>query len=148
MLSIYLVGDAHNARYDANCSKFGGDSEFHCARDRYGYKRVDRSTKDGKGGEQVGYFTKADQILTATQDNSDRLFVIEVATPRDLKGKNKHGDEVTKVHVGGVTHMALLYNGSVYECTTHQPSAACIDRSIDRFMANKRTVYLFEPPSR
>jgi hypothetical protein len=28
------------------------------------------------------------------------------------------------VHDWGVTHMALLYNGTVYHCTTHQPSSA------------------------
>jgi hypothetical protein len=147
MLSIYLFGDAHNARYDADCSKFGGDSEFHCARDRYGYVRVNRSEKQGKVEKQLGYFTKAEQILTATEQDPDSLYVLEVGSPRDVKGKDKEGDEVTVMHVGGVTHMALLYNDRVYECTTHQPGAACIDRPVEKFMANKRTVYLFKPPS-
>jgi hypothetical protein len=147
MVSIYLFGDARNAHYDADCSKFGGDSDFHCARDRYGYKRVNRSEKQGKAEKQLGYFTKAEQVLTATEQGPERLYVLEVGSPRDVKGKDKQGDEVTVMHVGGVTHMALLYNKRVYECTTHQPGAACIDRTIEKFMTNKRTVYLFEPPS-
>jgi hypothetical protein len=111
MLSIYLFGDAHNARYDADCSKFGGDSEFHCARDRYGYLRINRPEKHGKEEKQLGYFTKAEQIITATQDNSDTLYALEVGSASELKGKDKEGEEVTVMHVGGVTHMALLYNG-------------------------------------
>ena len=110
MLSIYLFGDAHNARYDADCSKFGGDSEFRCARDRYGYVRVNRSEKHRKDEKELGYFTKAEQIITATQDDPNRLYVLEVGSVRDLKGKNKEGEEVTVMHVGGVTHMALLYD--------------------------------------
>jgi hypothetical protein len=147
MLSIYLFGDAHNARYDADCSKFGGDSEFHCARDRYGYMRVNRPERQGKVEKQLGYFTRTDQILAATEEDPDRLYALEVGSPRDVKAKDKEGDEVTVMHVGGVTHMALLYKGRVYECTTHQPRAACIDRTVKEFMANKRTVYLFKAPS-
>jgi hypothetical protein len=48
---------------------------------------------------------------------------------------------------GAVTHMALLYDGDTYECTTGQSGAACITRSFDKFMATKagRSFYLFGP---
>jgi hypothetical protein len=43
--------------------------------------------------------------------------------------------------------MALYLGGTVYECTTHQPGSACINRTIEQFMANKtgRIIYLFGP---
>jgi hypothetical protein len=146
MLSIYLFGDAHNAQYNADCSKFGDISAVHCARDRYGYLLVNRQEKHGKDQKKLGYFTNAEQIVEATQDDPNRLYVLEVASEADIKGKDKQGEEITIVHNWGVTHMALLYNGTAYHCTTHQPSSACIDQLINKFMKHRRRVYLFEPP--
>jgi hypothetical protein len=138
MLSIYLFGDAHNARYNADCSKFGDVSAVHCARDRYGYLLVNRLEKHGKEEKKLGYFTNAEQIVAATQGDPNRLYVLEVASEGEKKGKNKQGEEITVVHDWGVTHMALLYNGTVYHCTTHQPSSACIDKPMDEFMKHRR----------
>jgi hypothetical protein len=107
------------------------------------YKHLQRKTLHLTG---IAPRSHAEQIVAATQGDPNRLYVLEVASEGEKKGKNKQGEEITVVHDWGVTHMALLYNGTVYHCTTHQPSSACIDKPIDEFMKHRRRVYLFEPP--
>jgi len=138
MLAIYIQGHIHGAPYDASCKAYGEGSDNHCARDRYGLPLVCRVEGHAPARKQLNFFKTADQIVQATQNSGGRLFVLEVG--RVKKRDDEHP-------AGGVTHMALCLNGKVYECTTHQPRSACIDRSIAEFMANKRDniIYLFGP---
>jgi len=134
MLSIYLNGQAHGVPYDADCSKFGGISTVHCARDRYRLPLVQRTIGTGKAPGKAGFFETAEQIRLALVDSGTGLFVLEVGA----------GEK------GGVTHMALLVGNpyfEVYECTTKQKGSACIQRSLEAFLENKKGVpiYMFGP---
>ena len=53
--------------------------------------------------------------------------------------------EVAK-NSGSITHMALLRDGVVWECTTKQAGSACIRRPIAEFMRNKGRVFMFRGP--
>ena len=47
-----------------------------------------------------------------------------------------------------VVHMALLYSGTVMECTIKQPASACIARPVAEFMRGKRArIYMYQEPS-
>ena len=130
MLSIYSSGCAHAAPYDASCASFGAVSTLHCARDRYSYPLVRRQVGEGKDAKSVGAFSDADQIRSAASARGS-LYVLEVG-----EGKS-----------GAVKHMTLLYDDTVYECTTGQSGSSCISRSLDQFMENKKgkIIYLFGP---
>ena len=129
MLSIFAAGHCHNEPYAANCAKFGGTSAAHCARDRFSMPLVAR--KSTGTTNEVRYFKMADEIKEAVGLQASKLFALEVAT----------------AGTGGVTHMALLHDGTVYECTTGQAGSACISRSLDEFCSSKKDkiYYLFGP---
>ncbi len=131
MLSIYTSGNVHNAPYEASCANFGGVSNVHCARDRYLLPLVRRKVSDGKKETTANYFASAEQIEAAVKDDPTGLYAMEVAAGG----------------AGSVTHMVLLHDGTVYECTTGQSGAACIDRSLADFAKNKvgKIFYLFGP---
>jgi hypothetical protein len=133
MLSVYLYGNAHNASYDGDCAKVGGTSSFHCARDRYGFKIVNRRDKD-KAGKNVTLtdFRKAEQIAVAVKENGMGMYALEPAV----------------LGSGAVKHLALLYTSNVYECTNAM-SPNCIKHPLTEFMdrcqRNGRFCYLFGP---
>ncbi len=130
LLSVYLQGHAHNSPYDADCSKYGATSTNHIARERYNYTLVRRPIP-GKSGTENWFEVNSEQIVEYT--NLNTMYQIEVA-----KGSQ-----------GGVTHMVLMYNYVVYECTTGQSHSACITRDIDGFLStkNKRQfLYIFAQP--
>lgn len=131
MLSLYLNGNVHGAPYDASCMAYGATGNNHCARERYGFPLVNRLEGQPPTQKKLNYFKTAAQIAAATRDHGGKLFVLEVGGGPG----------------GGVSHMALYSGGQVYECTTHQPGAACIKRSLDQFMSNKTAniIYLFGP---
>ena len=57
--------------------------------------------------------------------------------------------EVANGSQGGVTHMVLMYNYLVYECTTGQSHSACITRDLDGFLSTKNKgqfLYIFAQP--
>ena len=125
MVSIYLKGDAHNDLYVADCSAFGDVSSTHLARERYGFPLLERKVDE----RSLNCFTNAADIQAATRGAS--LYVLEVGGGAQ----------------GGVSHMALLHDGLVYECTTGQAGSACISRRLDDFMRLKtgRPIYVFGP---
>lgn len=127
MLSVYASGHCHNEPYAASCKNFGALSTTHCARDRYGMALVTRKA----GTTEARHFEGAAQIADAVGTRTDKLFAIEVGA----KG------------TGFVSHMALLYDGMVYECTTGQTGSACIVRPLAEFCSNKaaKILYLFGP---
>lgn len=139
MLSVYLFGNAHNNKYDARCREYGAGSNKHCARERYSFPLVERQMTTGGMTARVNYFKTADEIRAATEANPTGLYVLEVAG-------NVWDKEAKKTIYGAVTHMALLLDSRVYECTTHQVGCACIDRTLDEFMEKKKGIlYLFGP---
>lgn len=132
MISIFMNGHAHTAPYDARCSAFGGTSPAHCGRDRYGLPLVSRQITVKAGTPAtVNYFETAEQLAAATASDTNGLYVIEVAA----------------TGTGSVSHMTLLHNGTVYECTTGQSGSSCIQRSIADFAKLKKgkIYYLFGP---
>lgn len=125
MLSIYLYGDVHT-KYQAACNKWGATSEEHLCREFYGLPLILRGTHNS--------FSSAAEITEVTSAAPSKVYVIEV------------GGEAR----GGVSHMALLHESRVYECTTHQPRSACIDSTLQDFIAHtfrqrKKPLYLFGP---
>jgi len=133
MLSVYKFGNAHNAAYDGDCAKVGGTSTFHCARDRYGFQIVSRRNKDASGRETVVTdFRTAEQITAAVREKGPGLYALEAAV----------------LGSGTVKHLALLYDGNVYECT-NACTPNCIKHSLLDFMArcqkSNRFCYLFGP---
>ena len=131
MLSVYLQGHIHSAPYDACCKLYGETSNNHCARERYGFPLVCRQEAASPVPKALNYFKTAAQIADACKNSPNRLFVLEVGGGA----------------AGGVSHMALFLGGDVYECTNHQPAAACIKRGLPIFLANKanKIFYLFGP---
>ena len=130
LLSVYLQGNAHNSPYDADCSKYGSTSTNHIARERYLYTLVRRPIT-GKSATENWFEINAEQIVEYT--NLNTMYQIEVA-----KGSQ-----------GGVTHMVLMYNYVIYECTTGQSHSACITRDLDGFLATKNKgqfLYIFAQP--
>jgi hypothetical protein len=125
MVSVFKIGNIHDQPYDGACGCYGGNSATHLPRDRYGLPLMLRPDRHGKF---VNYFSTEDEIDDATQPKN--LYVIEVATA-----------------AMGVSHMAILYNDVVYECTTGHPAGACIARPLSKFLANKvqKFFYLFGP---
>jgi putative peptidoglycan binding protein len=123
MLGVYYGGNAHQSPYDADCSNFGATSQVHCARDRYGFREV--SFEAGRAPRN--YVTSTDEMESLAK--AGVLYALEVA-------KNS----------GSITHMALLRDGVVWECTTKQPASACIRRPIAEFMRNKGRVFMFREP--
>jgi len=128
MVSLYLKGVAHSDSYVADCSKFGGSTANHLARERYGFPLVRREA----GGQSLNYFSTAAEIADATKTAPASLYVLEV-------GEGRQG--------GAVKHMALLSGSTVYECTMGQAGSSCISRSLVDFMLSKvgKIIYLFGP---
>jgi peptidoglycan hydrolase-like protein with peptidoglycan-binding domain len=133
MLGIFGRGDLQGTPYDA-ATPVGWVSTFHLARDRYQIPLVKRED----GDKSVNFYNSAEQIKAVTKESN--LYVLEVAGTV----KNPVTGEMM---YGAVTHMALLYNGETYECTTGQSGAASITRSLDDFMSTKKgkILYLFGP---
>jgi hypothetical protein len=125
MVSVFKTGNVHDDPYDADCSCYGGNSNTHIGRDRYGLPLIYRDNGDKK---KLNFFSTQEQIEDATE--AKNIYVIEVATAEK-----------------GVSHMAVLYSGTVYECTTGQPACACLARPLEVFLANKlnKIFYLFGP---
>ena len=124
MLGIFKLGNVHQAPYDFN-TNFRGQTRLHLAKDRYKFTEV--TLRVGKGSRK--YVKSADEMAAVAE--SEKLYALEAA---EASGK--------------VYHLALLYNGEVWECTTNQPASACIRRPIVEFMRNKKgkIVYLFREP--
>ena len=131
MMSVYLQGHIHSQPYDASCKAYGETSNNHCARERYGFPLVCRQEAQFPVPNVLNFFKTADQINAACKNSPTRLFALEVGGGL----------------AGGVSHMALYLGGDVYECTNHQPTAACIKRSLPIFASNKvgKIFYLFGP---
>jgi hypothetical protein len=128
MVSVFIHGNVHTTPYDADCSDYGATSNNHIARNRYKMPLLSRTVGSGDKTKNENYF-RPDDIDEGTE--SARLYVIEVAG----------GSQ------GGVSHMALLYDGQVYECTTGQSGSACISRTLEQFLENKKKkiFYIFGP---
>lgn len=126
-VSIFISGDVHRAPYDGDCSCYGAVSNNHIARDRYGLPLISRDVTVHDKTKKENYFKTADEIQAVTKPRN--LYVLEVGGGA----------------VGGVSHMAILYDGEVYECTTHQPASACIKRPLETFVSTKhgKIFYLF-----
>jgi hypothetical protein len=131
MLGILINGCIHSAPYDANCGDFGGVSAIHCARDRYKLPLIRRKADDGSSDKTYNYFRSAEDIQSVTANDRSGVYAIEVAGGGS----------------GAVSHMALLNNDTVYECTTGQSGSACINRSLSEFTRSKsgKIYYLFGP---
>ena len=129
MLALYFDGNLHS-QYSAGVKDTGGGSAAteHIGKSRWGFELVYRDP-DGK---KSNFHRTADEILASTQKREGKLFHLEVGN-------------VVKGVAGFVTHMALLYGDTVYECTTKQTRSACLSRSLSEFMANKGNsiIYLF-----
>lgn len=124
MLGIFFRGNAHQPPYDASCADYGKKSPVHCGRDRYGFREVAATF----GAETRGYVKSAEEMAATAKERT--LYVLEVADSGN-----------------SVSHMALLYDGAVMECTTKQPKSACISRSIPDFMRTKKKgarIFMYE----
>jgi len=133
LMSVYLFGNAHNASYDGDCGRVGGISSFHCARDRYGFQIITRPGQDRTGKNvMVSDFRTTEQVEAATEEKGAGLYALEPA----LLGS------------GFVKHLALLWESTVYECTTAL-TPNCnkhrLDEFMDRCKRNGRFCYLFGP---
>ena len=117
--------------YDADLQGWGGFGK-HVAKERYGFELVTRD------GGKTRYFKTADQIADATRSHSASLYVIEVG------GYSDKDPKTGKARTGGVSHMALLHNGTVYE-SRMQAGTSCVDRPLKEFMSGRSLVYLFGP---
>jgi len=125
MLGIFFVGNAHQTPYDADCHLFGAKSDVHCGKDRYNFKEISAAF----GKETRAYVRTADEMTAVAKENT--LYVLEVARSDNF-----------------VVHMALLYNGTVMECTIKQPASACIARPVADFMRGKSArIFMYEQPS-
>lgn len=124
MLGIFFRGNVHQPPYDASCADYGNKSKVHCGRDRYGFREVSASF----GSETRGYVKSADEMAAVAKERT--LYVLEVADAGN-----------------SVSHMALLYDGNVMECTTKQPKSGCISRTIAEFMRSKKKtarIFMYE----
>jgi hypothetical protein len=129
MISVFLHGNLHSSPYSADCSQYGDTSNNHMPRDRYQMPLVYRPhTKDGVTKKE-NYFKEVEDLEAAMISNA--LYAIEVGGGAG----------------GGVSHMALIYDKEVYECTTGQSGSACIKRDLPTFAENKKgkIFYLFGP---
>jgi hypothetical protein len=129
MISVFMSGDVHDLPYDADCSCFGATSNTHVARDRYGLALIYRDSTVHDKTKKENYFKTAEEIAASSKPKN--LYVLEVAGGAQ----------------GGVSHMAILYDGEVYECTTGQPASACIKRPLETFVGTKhgKIFYMFGP---
>lgn len=129
MLGVFVHGHLHSPPYDADCSAYGNTANTHLARERYSLPLVYRPVTKDKVTKRENYFKLAADIAAATSKSN--LYVIEVGGGAG----------------GGVSHMALLYDGQVYECTTGQVGSACISRSLEDFVKAKpsKIFYVFGP---
>lgn len=137
MLSVYLYGDAHT-NYNAHLDSYVDDK--HLCKDFYGLPLLTRGTEhfflsdDRRGALREVAIRTAAQIAEATSTAPTSLYVIELGGAAQ----------------GRVSHMALLHQGTVYECTTQHP--ACVDSSLQDFVirvfhshARKLPLYVFGP---
>ncbi|WP_334190308.1 hypothetical protein [Noviherbaspirillum sp.] len=115
LISIYLSGHCHAVPYSASCADFGAYSAAHCARDRYQFPQLAKSSPGMN--EEPKIFKNADQIKEVLRRDEHGLYVIEKVIPGTIN----------------VKHMAILSHSVVYECTTNQTGSACITRSLNSF---------------
>ena len=138
MLSVYKDGTAHNATYDASLSGWGGLGP-HLARGRFGFELVERPVE---GKKAANNFVTAEDIMTAVEAHPERLYVLEVGRSKKIGGEIKRGF---------VTHMALMHEGHVYECTLSAKEGldGVVDRPLSEFVACKGSAifYLFREPA-
>ena len=91
----------------------------------------DEKSSDGK---RLNYLKGSKEIREKTAPHPTKLHHIELAGTRTVKGKKVYGF---------ITHMALLYKGNVYECSSLLNG--CVKRSLAAFMTDKesRIMYVF-----
>lgn len=134
MLAIYFEGHL-NGTYAAGVKDTGGGSVSteHIAKSRWGFELVNHE----RAGKKRNYHKTIEDISASASDRAGKLFHLEV-------GKSVDGTP------GYVTHMALMYGDTVYECTPKPilNGSACLKRSLTDFMANKGAsiIYLFAEP--
>jgi hypothetical protein len=119
-LSVFKYGNAHNPKYKADTHAFGGaGASGHLAEKRYGMGIVRRL----EGNAWVSHYRSVSQIESAATSNA--LYVLELGTDKG----------------GGTGHMALLYNGRVYESTKEHnevdQTISCRDTALRDFLWNK-----------
>jgi hypothetical protein len=131
MLAIYHEGNLHGS-YRASVRKTGGGSAQteHLGKSRWDYDLMN-------GPNERNYHKTTEEIRASTESLPDSLFYLEV-------GRTYNGIP------GFVRHMALMYGGTVYECTPKPIlfGSACIKRPLAEFMRNKSDaiIYLFAEP--
>jgi len=134
MLSVYFEGNCHKT-YKAALAATGGGSEKteHIGRDRYDMDLIESDEKS-KSGEPLNYLSGLDEIRRKTEPYPTKIHHIEIAGTKRVKGRKVYGF---------ITHMALLYNGMVYECSSLLDG--CVKRTLQTFMADKesKVIYLF-----
>lgn len=134
MLAIYHEGHLHGS-YKASVRKTGGGSvkTEHLGKSRWDYELVNYPS----GPNERNYHKTTEEIRASTDSRPDSLFYLEV-------GRTFNGIP------GFVRHMALMYGGTVYECTPKPIlfGSACIKRPLAEFMKNKSDaiIYLFAEP--
>ena len=108
----------------------GSAATEHLGRSRWDYELLSCPSKP----QPRNYHRTTEDILAATESRQGKLFQLEVG--RTFKGTP-----------GFVTHMALMYGQTVYECTPKPilHGSACISRPLSEFMKNKTAsiIYLF-----
>jgi peptidoglycan hydrolase-like protein with peptidoglycan-binding domain len=134
MLAIYHEGNLHGS-YKASVKATGGGSSKteHLGKSRWGYELLYYPSSPNNRN----YHKTIDEIRASTESRPDSLFQLEV-------GRTYNGVP------GFIRHMALMFGGTVYECTTKPIlfGSACISRPLQEFMANKSDaiIYLFAEP--
>lgn len=127
MLALYFDGNLHG-KYAAGLKDTGGATAGteHIGKSRWGMRLVNRDKRN--------FHKTTDQIVASASEGPGKLYHLEV-------GNTRNGV------AGFVTHMALMYGDTVYECTPKPilNGSACIKRPLSEFMANKSAsiIYLF-----
>ena len=140
MVSVYLYGDAHT-NYNAHTGAATSEDK-HLCQEFYAFPLLTRGSlhyfmsEEKKGTLSEAATRTAAQITEATSAAPSSLYVIEVGGAAQ----------------GRMSHMALLQDSRVYECTTGQTGSACIDSPLETFVArvfttkaHKVPLYIFGP---
>lgn len=134
MMAVYFEGNCHRT-YKASLAATGGGSSKteHIGKNRYNMVLVE-SDKKSSDGAPLNYVKGYEEIRNKTASYPTKLHHIELAGTKWVDGKKIYGF---------ITHMALLYDGMVYECSYSLDG--CVKRTLAGFMADKesRVIYLF-----